>query len=156
MKMKDKREMKNMTQKELAEKSEIDIRLIQSYEQGRRDINKASAISVWKLAKALECSVEEILELKGYVEQNEVFYVEKHNTDTNRGDIYDPMFETQDAAELFALREFSDLNDEERANTGISVCRVTKEDLYDPTPDAEGNYNWDDFKNMEVLFTFSE
>ena len=51
----------NLTQAMLAEKSGVNIRLIQSYEQGLRDINKAQLSTVLKLAKALECEPEELI-----------------------------------------------------------------------------------------------
>ena len=56
------RNVKNITQKELSELSGVDIRKIQHYEQGFRDINKAEAMTVYKLAQALNCSVEDLLE----------------------------------------------------------------------------------------------
>lgn len=57
------REKRFFTQKELAEKSGVSIRMIQSYEIKRRDINKAQAITVYNLANALACNIEDILEL---------------------------------------------------------------------------------------------
>lgn len=54
---------KGLTQKELSERSRVNIRLIQDYEQGHKPINNAKAITVYKLAEALGCNVWEILEL---------------------------------------------------------------------------------------------
>lgn len=51
-----------LSQAMLAEKSGVNIRIIQSYEQGLRDINKAQFSTVMKLADALECAPEELLE----------------------------------------------------------------------------------------------
>lgn len=56
------RESLNISQSELAEKSGVSVRMIQYYEQGVKDINKAQAITVYKLSEALECSVEDLLE----------------------------------------------------------------------------------------------
>ena len=53
----------DLTQKELSERSGINIRLIQDYEQGHKPINNAKAITVYKLAQALGCNVSELLEL---------------------------------------------------------------------------------------------
>lgn len=50
------------TQSELAKESNVSIRQIQLLEQGQRDINKAQAMTVVKLAKALFCNMEELLE----------------------------------------------------------------------------------------------
>lgn len=53
-----------LSQSQLAEKAEVSIRTLQCYERGARDINKAYALIVYKLAKALGCKVEDLLELK--------------------------------------------------------------------------------------------
>ena len=50
-----------MSQSALAEASGVSVRMIQHYEQGVRDINKAEALSVLKLADALGCEVRDIL-----------------------------------------------------------------------------------------------
>lgn len=55
------REDKGMTQASLAEKSGVNLRLIQAYEQGYKDINKAQVIIVLQLSEALECDVYEII-----------------------------------------------------------------------------------------------
>lgn len=51
----------NLSQSMLAEKSGVNVRIIQSYEQGVRDINKAQFSTVAKLAQALECNPMELL-----------------------------------------------------------------------------------------------
>lgn len=56
------RESKGLTQTQLAEKSGIDVRMIQHYEQGSKNINHAWVETVLKLADALECDIREILE----------------------------------------------------------------------------------------------
>lgn len=55
------REDKGMTQATLAEISGVNIRTIQAYEQGLKDINKAQVVTVLALAEALECDVYEII-----------------------------------------------------------------------------------------------
>lgn len=52
-----------LSQKELSEKSGVNLRTLQQYELGTKDINKASASSVYALAKALNCEVEDLLEM---------------------------------------------------------------------------------------------
>lgn len=52
-----------LTQSQLAKKAEISIRTIQEYEQERLDINGASGITLYKIAKALDCNMEDLLEL---------------------------------------------------------------------------------------------
>ncbi|MGN0169232.1 MAG: helix-turn-helix domain-containing protein [Lachnospiraceae bacterium] len=50
------------SQKALAEKSGVALRMIQQYEQRAKDINKASATNLLALAKTLGCSVEDLME----------------------------------------------------------------------------------------------
>ncbi len=57
------RESKELSQAKLAEASGVNLRLLQYYEQGYKDINKAQAITVYKLAQALESPIEDLLEL---------------------------------------------------------------------------------------------
>lgn len=52
----------NLSQSQLAELSGVNVRMIQSYEQGNKDINKAQVITVYKLAEALKVSVEDLIE----------------------------------------------------------------------------------------------
>lgn len=58
----DYRKKRKLTQKELAEKSGVPIRALKDYEQGQRDLYKASAITVYKISKALGVSMEELTE----------------------------------------------------------------------------------------------
>jgi transcriptional regulator with XRE-family HTH domain len=60
-KLKKVRLMYGLSQKELAERSGVSLRLIQAYEQNYKDINKASVMNVLKLAAALDCGVKKIL-----------------------------------------------------------------------------------------------
>ena len=54
----------NLSQSMLAEKSGVNVRVIQSYEQGIRDINKAQFYTVVSLAEVLGCNPVELLEIK--------------------------------------------------------------------------------------------
>lgn len=58
------RRERGMTRVQLAEESGIGFRIIEAYEQSRRDINEAAYITVWRLAKALKCKPENIVNLK--------------------------------------------------------------------------------------------
>ncbi len=62
------REEKNITQAKLAEVSGVSLRMIQYYEQGLKDINKAQAITLYRVANALDCKVEDILNLEEVTE----------------------------------------------------------------------------------------
>lgn len=57
------REKKGIAQGGLANLSQVNMRMIQKYEQGDRSLNKASAETVYKLAKALECNIEDLLDI---------------------------------------------------------------------------------------------
>ena len=50
------------TQAELARLSNVSLRSIQMYEQRNKDINKASADTVYRLSKALGCTMEDLIE----------------------------------------------------------------------------------------------
>lgn len=50
------------TQSELAKKADVSLRSIQMYEQRNKDINKASVDTVYRLAKALGCTTEDLME----------------------------------------------------------------------------------------------
>jgi len=56
------RETVGLSQTKLAEASGINVRMIQHYEQGVKDINAAAALTLYKLAHALNCTVEDLLE----------------------------------------------------------------------------------------------
>lgn len=61
--LKEKREAAGMSQAELARLTGISVRVIQNYEQGTRPLNGARAITLYQIAKALHCSVEDLLDL---------------------------------------------------------------------------------------------
>lgn len=64
MKLKEKRTAAGLSQSGLATASGISVRLIQDYEQDHKPINKGAAITIYKLSKALGCSMEDLLELE--------------------------------------------------------------------------------------------
>lgn len=59
------REAAGFSQSQLAKASGVSVRMIQHYEQGVNDINAAGALTVYKLAQALNCSIEDLLEIGG-------------------------------------------------------------------------------------------
>lgn len=56
------RERAGITQAELAERTGCGVRSIQMYEQRNRDIGRARAADVIRIAQALDCEVEELIE----------------------------------------------------------------------------------------------
>lgn len=55
------RRLRGYSQRILAEKSGINLRTLQQYEIGAKDLNKASVASVMALAKTLDCKIEDLL-----------------------------------------------------------------------------------------------
>ena len=55
------RKNQKMTRKELAEKSGINIRTIESYEQKRRNLKNAKMETLIKLSNALKCKIEDLI-----------------------------------------------------------------------------------------------
>ena len=51
-----------LTQKELAEKSGVNLRTLQQYELKAKDINKAATTTLLALSKTLGCKIEDLLE----------------------------------------------------------------------------------------------
>lgn len=56
------RSIYNLTQAELAEQSGVSLRSIQMYEQRNKNINKANAETLYRLAKTLGCTMEDLIE----------------------------------------------------------------------------------------------
>lgn len=52
----------NYSQRELSEKSGVNLRTLQQYEAGSKDINKAAGLTLLQLSKALGCGIEDIME----------------------------------------------------------------------------------------------
>lgn len=69
-KLKEIRLSRELSQSQLSKKSGVGIKIIQSYEQKLRDINKAEALTVYKLSVALECKIEDLLEVNVKVEKS--------------------------------------------------------------------------------------
>ena len=53
-----------LSQSQLAQSSGVSLRMVQAYEQGTKDINRAEGLSIYHLAQALSCTVEDLLELE--------------------------------------------------------------------------------------------
>lgn len=61
-KLKEIRKASGLSQSGLSESSDVSIRMIQYYEQGSKDINKANGETLYKLSKSLKCKMEDIIE----------------------------------------------------------------------------------------------
>ena len=64
LKIKEIREQMGISLRDLSEETGIPIKTIQQYEQGRKDINKAQAEYVIKLAQVLCCNPVDLLEIR--------------------------------------------------------------------------------------------
>lgn len=62
MRLQEKRKAAGYSQSQLAEASGVRKRAIQCYESGERDINKANATTLKRLADTLGCRMDELLE----------------------------------------------------------------------------------------------
>lgn len=95
MSLKNIREQLGMTRRELAQRSGVNFRSIQDYEQGHKRLNSAGGETLLRLASALGCQIEELLweatdaESSELLHQNDVpvetilaqsFYCEKYQT----------------------------------------------------------------------------
>ena len=56
------REESGLSQGKLAKAAGIGLKSLQFYEQGLRDINKAQALTIYRLAKTLGCQMEDLIE----------------------------------------------------------------------------------------------
>lgn len=61
-KLKEMRLQRGISQSQLAAKSGVDVRVLQSYEQGLRKIDGAKIQTLLSLATALECKISDIVE----------------------------------------------------------------------------------------------
>lgn len=67
------RKEKLLSQGELVKVSGVSKSVIAKYESGERDINKASGITLLKIATALNCRIEDLLEGKEEVMEDVLF-----------------------------------------------------------------------------------
>jgi transcriptional regulator with XRE-family HTH domain len=62
--LQEKRKAAGLSQRQLADRVGMSVRTLQYYEQGALDFNKAAAETAYRLAVALECSVEDLLDVE--------------------------------------------------------------------------------------------
>ena len=60
------REAAGLSQAQLAGEAEVSLRSVQMYEQRNKDVNKAQAITLGKIARVLHCGVEDLLEKESF------------------------------------------------------------------------------------------
>lgn len=59
--LKELREAKGWTQKQLADASGVNLRMVQYYEQGVKDLSKAKITTVVRLAQVLGCELTDLV-----------------------------------------------------------------------------------------------
>lgn len=64
MGLKELREEKGLSRRELADRSGVNLRSIQDYEQGHKKISSAKSETVYRLSLSLGCSADELLEVE--------------------------------------------------------------------------------------------
>ena len=62
-KLQERRKAAGLSQSQLAAKLPMSVRTLQHLERGSLDINKAAALTVYRLAQELGCEVVDLLEL---------------------------------------------------------------------------------------------
>ena len=63
-KLQNARKAAGLSQSKLAEASGVNVRMIQHYEQGVKDINQAAGITLYQLATSLNVNIEDLLEIE--------------------------------------------------------------------------------------------
>lgn len=58
------RKKKKLSQQGLANAAGVSLKMIKDYENGRHDINKAAADTVYKMSKALGCNMEQLINVE--------------------------------------------------------------------------------------------
>ena len=67
-KLKEMRQSKGLSQSQLAEKTGINVRTIQHYEQGSKNFDHARIDTILKTCIALNCKLEDIIENPEYID----------------------------------------------------------------------------------------
>lgn len=63
-KLKEIRTQQGLSQSLLSKEANVSLKTLQAYEQGDRDIKKAQAETVYKLSKALNCKIGELIDIQ--------------------------------------------------------------------------------------------
>ena len=66
-KLKEMRQAKGLSQSQLAEKANMNVRTLQHYEQGSKIFDHARIDTILRVCLALNCKIDEIIENKEYL-----------------------------------------------------------------------------------------
>lgn len=67
-KLKNMRQARNLSQSQLAEKAEMNVRVLQHYEQGSKNFDHARIDKILKMCLALNCKFDDIIENQEYID----------------------------------------------------------------------------------------
>ena len=67
-KLKEMRQARGLSQSQLAEKTGINVRTIQHYEQGSKNFDHARIDTIMKICIALNCKLEDVIENPEYID----------------------------------------------------------------------------------------
>lgn len=67
-KLKETRQAKGLSQSQLAEKANMNVRTLQHYEQGSKNFDHARIDTILRVCLALDCKLEDIIENEEYLE----------------------------------------------------------------------------------------
>lgn len=67
MKLKEKRQAAGLSQSQLAEKTGLNVRTIQHYEQGSKDFDHARIDTILKVCLVLNCTLQDVIENPEYI-----------------------------------------------------------------------------------------
>lgn len=109
------RKEKALSQKELADISGVTLKMIREYEQGQRNINGAAADRLYRLALALGCRIEDLLENREEIEMESLkkLYAEwrrqadEHNAWEDECGGSNPVYWDTDCGEPTVREDFS-------------------------------------------------
>lgn len=109
------RKEKMLSQAELVKVSGVSKSVILKYESGERDINKASGATLLKIATALSCKIEDLLEGKEEIMEDVLFNlycdwresIEEENEWQEEHGGSHPVYGTWDCGEGSAREDFS-------------------------------------------------
>lgn len=101
------RKKKCLSQNDLVRISGVSRSVITKYESGEKDINKAAGVTLFKIASALNCKMEDLLERKDEIMEDVMFNVYKEWRKVSEEMLKDGMGGSIDCGEQAVREDFS-------------------------------------------------
>lgn len=102
------RKKKHLSQNDLVKASGVSKSVVLKYESGERDINKANGITLLKLATALSCRIEDLLEGKEDIMKDVLFNMYSEWREVSEEMLKGGMNGSVDCGEESVRKDFSD------------------------------------------------